>query len=251
MMRFRLFALLLAFSAAPSCAEERLQLVTFEFAPYVREDASGKLSGISVEIVTEAFARIKQPISIDLYPPARAVARYENKEVDGLFTIKMTPERKRVMLFPTHPVIRQDFVFLGRKDSPSPFIGDLSTLSTLRIGVVTGLTYGDRFTQALRAGLLKTEGVTTLEQNIRKLLAQRIDLVVSSRLVAMQAVRELGADALIEVKGPPIETLPSYLGLQLGKHEAIARKFDQAIDEMQKDGTLRKIEERHERSARP
>ena len=221
-------------------AQDVVRITTFEFAPYVRND-EGKAKGISVDIVSEAFARMKQPVAIEIYPPARAIKMYENREVDGLFTMKKTPERKLTVLFPSKPLIVQDFVFFVRKGSGIAFAGDLAMLSDKRIGVVTGLTYGDKFNQAAKSGAVKTDPAVTLEQSFKKLLVGRVDMVVSSRFVGMDTLMRMHATDQIEVGGPPIDRLPSYLVLQIGKHETLAHRFDQVLDGMQKDGTITRI----------
>lgn len=225
-------------------AQEKIRLTTFEFAPYVQNDG-GQAKGISVDLVNEIFSRMKQPIAIEVYPPARAIETYVKQGADGLFTVKMTPERQATMLFPKTPLIQQDFVLFARKGSKPAFAGDLAALSSKTVGVVTGLTYGDKFGAATKSGAVKTDAVVSLEQNFKKLLAERVDFVVSSRYVGMQMLQTLGATDKVEVSGPPIETLPSYLVLQRGKHEAIAEKFDQILAGMQKDGTINKIIKAH------
>ncbi|SDH32106.1 substrate-binding periplasmic protein [Propionivibrio dicarboxylicus] len=242
LMRFLLLFLLCV--PVRTDAQEVTRLATFEFAPYVRID-NGRPVGFSVDVVREAFARIGEPLRIDAYPVARAIAYYEAGKVDGLFTIKPTEARRARMLFTRHPVLKQDFVLFGLRESDPAYVDDLSALAGMTVGVVTGLTYGERFAQAVRAGVLRADDATTLAQSLRKLLAGRVDLVISSRAVGQQAIRDLGLEARVEVKGAPVESAYSYLALQPGIHEDIARRFDQALDDMQRDGTLRRIERAH------
>ncbi|WP_319239931.1 transporter substrate-binding domain-containing protein [uncultured Propionivibrio sp.] len=239
-----LFALFLLCVPVRPGAQEATRLATFEFSPYVRID-NGRPVGFSVDVVREAFARLGEPLRIEAYPVARAVAYYEAGKVDGLFTIKQTEARRMRMLFTRHPVLKQDFVFFGVRGAGPDHVDDLSVLAGKTVGVVTGLTYGERFAQAVGSGTLRVDDAPTLAQSFRKLQAGRVDLVISSRAVGQQAVRDLGLEARIEVRGAPVETSYSYLALQLGIHEELARRFDQALDEMQRDGTLRRIERAH------
>jgi len=242
LIRFILLFLL----CVPVCpsAQEMTRLATFEFSPYVRIE-KGQPVGFSVDVVRQAFERIGEPLRIDVYPVARAIAYYETGRADGLFTIKPTEARRARMLFTRRPVLKQDFVLFGLRGADTDYVDDLSALAGKTVGVVTGLTYGERFAQAVRAGVLRTDDATTLAQGFRKLQAGRVDLVISSRAVGLQAVRDLGLEARVEVKGAPVETSYSYLALQPGIHEDLARRFDQALDEMQRDGTLRRIERAH------
>lgn len=243
-MPVRSVALFLLCVSVCLSAQALTRLVTFEFSPYVRIE-NGRPVGFSVDVVREAFGRIGEPLRIDAYPVARAIAYYEAGKVDGLFTIKPTEARRARMLFTRHPVLRQDFVFFGVRGSGPGYIDDLSALAGKTVGVVTGLTYGERFAQAVRFGALRADDATTLAQSLQKLLAGRVDLVISSRAVGLQAIRDLGLEARVEVRGAPVETSSSYLALQPGRHEELARRFDQALDEMRRDGTLRRIERAH------
>ena len=46
----------------------------------------------------------------------------------------------------------------------------------------------------------------------------------------------------IEVTGPPIQSLPAYLVFNPdAKYQDLARRFDQAMNAMQKDGTIARI----------
>ena len=240
-------AMLLGMVGTPvAFAEGPVRLVTFSFPPYIYAEA-GKPAGVLVEVVNEAFTRMGQPIFIEIMPTGRAWNMYVSGVVDGSFTMKMTAERKTTMLFTRVPLVTQDYVFFARKGSGIRFNGDLASVADFRIGSTISLTYGEKFDRAVKSGVIKkVEPLPTLEQNFRKLLADRVSLVISSRLVALDVLKSMNLLDQVEVAGPPIESLPAYLVFKLdAEHEEIAKKFDQAMGAMQKDGTIARIYRLH------
>lgn len=229
-----------------AAANESLRLVTFSFPPYmsVQQD---KPSGVLVEIVREAFRRMEQPITIEILPAGRAWNMYVSGQVDGSFTMKMTAERQNTMLFTNVPLVTQDYVFFVRKGSKIRFEGDLATLANYRIGSTISLTYGEKFERATKSGVIRNvEPLPSLEQNFKKLMAGRVDLVVSSRLVGVDVLKSMDLLNKIEVAGPPIESLPAYLVFKRGpEYEEVARRFDQVMNSMLKDGTIARIYRLH------
>lgn len=241
---FAAFAVLL--TGAQASDRPLVRLATFEYPPYVQE-FNGQAKGLAVELVREAFARMGRGVLIEFYPWNRGVKLLEADAVDGLFTIKKTPERMIRLNYPNRPLIRQDYVFFVRKGSRTRFAGDFADLSTATIGVVSSTSYGQRFDDAAARGAFRMlEAATSYELIFRMLAGARVDAVICSRLVGLEFVRRIGAAGLIEISGPPIETALSYLVFSADKRNAaLAPAFDKAILEMEGDGTLNRILARH------
>jgi polar amino acid transport system substrate-binding protein len=222
-----------------------LLLVTFSYPPFVEERPGKRTDGPMVELVTEAFRRIGQPIAIELFPLARALSMLETGRADAMFTMKRTPERVTRYWIPKHSLMTQDFVVFVRKDSGIRYTGDLQSLSARSIGVVDQVSYGSRFDTAAREGAFRKLEVTlSFELNFKKLLAGRMDVVVSSRLAGLSMLKRLNAESMVQVSGPPIETVQSFLMFSKARvsREQVAQ-FDRALDTMQQDGSLKRIEQ--------
>lgn len=243
-MRLRIFlaAIWMSVASLQACAAEPLRLVTFEYPPYIKQASHGA-QGLAVDIVKEAFARMEQPISIELYPWARIVKMTEDGRADGLFTIKKTPARSTTMLFPQKPLLNQDYVFFVLKDSKFQFDGQFSSIADARIGVVYATSYGPRFDNALRRGeLKKLDPANNYVLTFRKLLGGRIDAVICSRLVGLEILKNMNAAERVQVSGPPVETVASYLSFTLKHdHSRLAAEFDRTINAMERDGSMRRI----------
>lgn len=243
------FCLTLNFVWLPVQAEQRpLTLLSFDYPPFM-EGASPQApaTGMAVEIVTEAFHRLKTPIRIIFYPLARGLAMLEAGQADGIFTIKKNPERDARFFFPVHPLLSQDYVIFVRKDSKIQFDGDLKSLEHLSIGVLNKSSYGPVFDRAVQSGMFKKlELANSHEGNFLKLLGKRMDVVVCSRVVGMALLKRLNAEGLVIVSGPALDSVPSYIMFnRKSVSSAFIHRLDAVLDAMQEDGTLGDIAARY------
>ena len=227
-----------------SAAAERvpLRLVTLEYPPYITETERGA-QGLVVDVVNAAFARIGQPIQIEFFPVARGQQRLLNGQADAFFSIKRTAEREQTMFFTQKALMRQDYVFFVRKGEHRRFNGSLESMADTSIGLVIATSYGSRFDAAVKAGTFKKlDPATSHETNLRKLIAGRVDAVICSRLVGLYYLDRLAELKNVEIGGPVVETTFSYLAFSRQKDfSALAGKFDEALEAMERDGSLRRM----------
>jgi polar amino acid transport system substrate-binding protein len=246
-MRFGVWMVLLlelVLSPLSMALEPRLDLGTMNYPPYIVNGERGA-QGLVVNIVRTAFARIGQPINIKFYPFARGQAMLKSGQVAGFFTMKKNAERQKTLLFPKRPLISQDYVFFVRKHGHWQFNGSFSSLADAKIGVVNQTSYGNRFDrEVLNGPFWQLDLSSSHEMNFRKLLAGRVDVVICSRLVGLYYLRAMNAQDQVEVTGPAVEIVDSYLGFTRSQdHQQLVREFDQALDSMQRDGTLQQLVE--------
>lgn len=242
-----LVAFLLALAGARCVAEgQPLRLATLEYPPYITQ-VDQQAQGFVVDIVKTAFARIGQPIQIEFFPIARGQLRLLNGQADAFFSIKKTAEREQTMLFAQTPLMNQNYVFFVRKGSPWHFDGRFESLVGASIGMVSATSYGSRFDAAAQAGEFpRLEPVTNHETNFRKLIAGRVDAVICSRLVGLYYLGLLDGLDAVEVSGPVVETTQSHLAFTRQKdYTALARQFDEALERMEQDGTIRRLLDAH------
>ena len=244
---FLLFCLVAGGSAASLVRADggggaELQLATQSYPPYmVLRD--GEIAGPVVDLVAEAFRRMGRKAAIKAYPWPRALAMLERAKVDGLFTIKKTPERELVLIYPQEPLLAQDFVFFVRKDSNVRFDGNYASIAQSRVGVVLNTSYGQRFDQAVAAGVFSNVVATSDNERLyRMLMGGRIDAMINSRLVGLSLLRKIDPQGSIVVSGPPSETTLGYLVFtKQPEATALAHAFDQAMQSMRKDGTAHRL----------
>lgn len=226
----------------PTCQATPVQLVTFDYPPYTTQ-GDQRENGLASNIVREVFSRLRQDIHIKFYPFNRGLALVTYRQVDGFFPLKKTSDRELTLVYPSKPLLTQEYVFFVRKDSNWKFSGTLESISSARMGITRNTSYGPRFDKALKSGIFKNIDTTdTHEMNLRKLLAGRVDVVPCSRLVGLHLLQSITNGDKAEVSGPSIESVPSYLVFSAGPNAArLVKIFDKTMDDMDKDGTLARL----------
>ncbi|WP_316675807.1 transporter substrate-binding domain-containing protein [uncultured Tolumonas sp.] len=232
---------ILLFSKTAWC-QTTLQLVTLEYPPYILQTGDSA-QGLTIDIVNEIFTRMNIPITYHFLPWTRSLHLLETKQVDALFTIKKTKEREATMLFPKEPLISQDYVFFVKKKSNVVFDGNYSSLANLRIGVVDKTSYGNKFDTAVANNVFKRlDSAPNYELTFKKLLGDRVDAVICSRLVGISMLNKLGGLDKVQISGPPSETTVSYLVFsRKPENTQLAENFDKIVNQMKVDGTINRI----------
>ncbi|WP_018610237.1 substrate-binding periplasmic protein [Uliginosibacterium gangwonense] len=243
MKPWSILAFLLLLLAPPSVQAQRtLELVTFDYPPYIIEE-NGQAKGPVVDAIREIFKRMHQGTTIRFYRSQRALLLMEMAKVDGMFTLKKTPERDQSMLFPGEALLEQEYVIFVPRDSKLNFDGNLASLQNITLGVAEKVSYGARFDTAVAQGAFPhLEVAYSFELNFKKLLAGRMDALISSRTMGTAMLRRLGGLEQCKVIGPPVEVVPSYFAFsrRLGNEE-LAKQFDTVVRAMKKDGSLKQL----------
>jgi polar amino acid transport system substrate-binding protein len=231
----------LAITAGVVCAET-LVLAAADSRPTAFL-VDGKPTGMLVDLVTEAYRRAGQSVEIKLMPWARCLSEAGTGEVDGVFSSFKLPEREQFLAFSKEPLTTQVIAFFARRDSTLSFDGDLGKLREVKIGVIKGTSYGQRFDAAITDGALpKVEEANNIESNLKKLAFGRVDLIPSYRFVALDTAKKLELLAQIKEVSPPLDAVPTYLAFtkvrDLSKQ---SERFDAALASMKQDGTYDRI----------
>jgi polar amino acid transport system substrate-binding protein len=221
---------------------EPLQVVTLEQPPLEYEE-QGAIKGIAVDLVKEVFARMPQPITLQLYPFARSLEMLKAGEADAIFAIVKKPERELFADFPSEVLIEQTATLFVRKEAPIRFDGDFRKLSAYRFGILRGATYGPQWDEAVNTGIIsKIEAVTDYRQNVTKLVNNRLDIMIGPRLSMLYIIKELGQQDAVKELSPAIESVPTYLAFSKTRvTPEIKAQFEHILKELKRDGTYDKI----------
>lgn len=154
-----------------------LTVVTEEFPPY-NYAVGDKLEGYATEVVQAALQRSKIAYSIHSYPWARAFQMASSQPDVLIYSIVRTPERERQFYWIAPLAPRNVYLYklASRRDIR---VKTLADLRPYRIAANRGDAVEDQLRQLdLTADLGPLD-----ETSLRKLLAGRVDLMVSSELV--------------------------------------------------------------------
>lgn len=182
-----LFTLLLIGGALvalkPACAEE-LHLISGELPPYATQERPDQ--GIALNIVRQAFAKVGHTVTYAFKPWTRSLEEARNGQWDGTATWGKNPVRDVGFLISDN-VLTEQWVFVYRNGPAGSKRFDWKTLADLqghRIGAVRFNTYTPEFWELQKSGVLKVEFATDDLNNLRLLVAGRIDVVPMERNMA-------------------------------------------------------------------
>lgn len=244
MTRLRIIKFLCACCMAAMSVQvvaEPVLLVTANYPPFSYEE-NGEAKGLAVDLIREAFSRLRQEIRIEFVPFARAVELVKNGEADGVFPFAFSEERASFAQFSSEKLLSDPGALFVRTDSTLSFSGDYSKLNGYSIGMQRGTNHGPAFMQALSTYGIKTDNAENQEQNIQKLLAGRFDILVGPRLVVTYAARKTGKSPELKLLYSGISEGHAYLAMSKRRNrENIVNGFDREIRKMRQDGNYEKI----------
>lgn len=168
--------LILAFVLGLSTAAEAqtIKFVTEEYPPYNFSTPDGA-SGSSVEQVAAIMEGLKLPYTIEVLPWARAYMLAETDPSRCVFTTGMNAEREKLFQW-VQPLLVDHMIMVRRKGSDIAPVS-IETAKRFTIG-----TQREDFsaTYLVEHGFQKIDYATNLDSTLKKLLAGRIDLMMTS-----------------------------------------------------------------------
>lgn len=228
---------------------QEIVLVADYWYPYNGNPESDR-PGMLVEIARTAFERAGITIRYELVPWTRAIEGVRGGSYDGIIGggRETTPD----FVFPDRPVVVVSNRFYVVSGNPWRYDGD-GSLEQIRLGVIRDYAYGSLFDQYIRihrtdpGRIQEVGGDRALILNIRKLLAGRIDVLVSEQRVFNHEVRSVGSDEVIVEAGIGSEA-ELYLTFSpaLAVSDSRARLFSRMMDQLRRDGELDRIRQKYD-----
>lgn len=236
------FALLLGHAGA--AAADVITLRADEWCPYNCADTGDK-PGYGVEIAKEIFARAGHTVDYRTVAWARALEDCRKGTVVAV--IGTTRNESPDFVFPADPIGIADNTLAVKKGNPWRYDGPAS-LERVKLGVIQGYAYdGDVGTWVQdkakdKARIDMIGGDNGLEQNLKKLLAGRIDATVDAKPVLIYKLAQLGLADKVELAGT---TDPSEIHVAFSPANPKAREyaalFETGLAELRASGRLAAI----------
>lgn len=180
--------------ALPACALTSVRFVTEPFPPYTYA-LDGRAAGPMVDVLVAACARLSWRCEIEVLPWRRALEMAQRGEVEGIFTVVDSPERRQYFHV-SPPVIEGRYMLFARQGNGLQFKGDAQVLAGRVIGAygpsVTALTLAQLIEAVPRA---RSEVEPDNRTVLRKLSAGRYGedgLALVNEAVAEVLMREDG-----------------------------------------------------------
>ena len=217
---------------------KKIKLVTVEWAPYYASSMEG--GGPLSRVAKEAFEKKGYDVSIEFMPWARAMLLTEKGEAHGVLGAYINPERDRKFL-KSEPLAKTQVVFFSLANRSISY-NSFKDLEKYRIGVVRGNSYSPEFDEY--KGFTK-DVADDLSNSIRKLVAQRIDLLVDARRVVEHRVdsKIKSAKGKLKVVGKPLLENNLYIifSRAIKGSKTIVKDFNEGLKGIKANGQYSKI----------
>jgi polar amino acid transport system substrate-binding protein len=201
-------------------------------------------AGVFIELLKEIEKRIGKNFAVQILPPKRAHKYFQEGQLIGIFPSVFPCFAKKtgadtpcsIEAANSAPFyMKREFIFF-RKQVPYMNIKDLQGK---RVGLTLGYTYTD---ELLKNPNISFEYARGDVNNIMKLSLGRIDAFVVEEFSGIKAVQISGAENIAYNRDAPLYSRKVYFSFQPSESGRILQKrFSDAIKEIKKDGTLKKI----------
>ncbi|WP_168188259.1 ABC transporter substrate-binding protein [Hahella sp. CCB-MM4] len=210
-------------------------------------DSAGEIQGMDVDIFREIMRRMNFDFTVHLFKStARLERSWQDGRYDMVFSHSYNPERAKYLLYPKQSHLFLEWHFFMRKENKGRFQYDtLEDLKGLRIGVTKSFSYTSEFWKRGREGWYSLDEVTVNKLNLNKLLLGRIDLWPNGTLGTLYRARTEGYADQIDYLPKPLKS-GYYFNTFVRRSPrddipALAEKYDRALSDMKKDGSLAAI----------
>lgn len=249
MMGVMSLALVAGFSASTQAAEGNLLskvkdrgslLVGLEgtYPPFSFQDENGKLTGFEVEFAQALAAHLGVKANLKPTKWDGMLASLDSGRIDvAINQVTISPERKKKYDFST-PYTVSGVQALTKKENAAS-ISKPEDLSGKKVGVGLGSNYEQWLRENVKDVDIRTyDDDPTKYQDLR---VGRIDAILVDRLAALDLVKKTGNT--LAVSGPAFSRLEAGVALRKGNPEML-KAIDDAVAEMQKDGTLKTLSDK-------
>jgi polar amino acid transport system substrate-binding protein len=177
-------------------ADKVVPIGVAEFPPFKYAAPDGKVIGSDTEIVEQVFKRMGYTPKIEMQPWKRVQEEAQKGNFAAIYTFTKNPDREKIYHF-SDPISTVRDVFYKKKSKKIAWSG-LDDLKTMRVGASAGYSYHAVFKYAAEAK--KFAAFEEVFQsppelaNLKKLMADRIDLFICEVSVCQYFVKNNAAD---------------------------------------------------------
>lgn len=208
------------------------------YPPFSFQDENGKLTGFEVEFAEQLAQHLGLKASLKPTKWDGMLASLDSKRIDVVINqVTISADRKKKYDFST-PYTVSGIQALTRKDKAGS-VNKPEDLASKKVGVGLGSNYEQWLRENVKGVDIRTyDDDPTKYQDLR---SDRLDAILVDRLAALDLVKKTGNT--MAVAGPAFSRQESGVALRKGNDDLL-KAIDQAIAEMQKDGSLSKLSQK-------
>ncbi|GGY47570.1 amino acid ABC transporter substrate-binding protein [Bacterioplanes sanyensis] len=218
---------------------EKISLATVNWQPFYGDDLPE--NGFFTAIAREAYKRAGYELVVDFLPWKRALEEARKGKYDGLLGAYYSEDRAKTFYY-SDIVHTNDEVFIQNIGRGIEF-NQLEGLKRYKIGAMRGSAQ----LEELRSKGFDVDETTDDVQNLKKLAADRVDLIIMGRqqfYYQLNNSSELaGLKDNFELINPPFKSFELFCAITKKRPDGaeITKKFNAALNEMKSDGTIQAI----------
>lgn len=196
----------------------------------------GKLTGLHIDLIEAAAARMQVQVVIQTYPWLRAITMLQRGDADAISYMGKTPEREQFGYFEEGnrlSAVQNGFFVLKANAAKVVYTGDMNQLRPYSIGQIRGRRSFHAFDHATY--LNKDENAGTEEALLKMLVGGRFDIAMAPIARTKYIAKTMGLDTqLVALKpyGPMVDTYLVF-SKALG-HGDLAKRFAVAMSAVKK-----------------
>jgi polar amino acid transport system substrate-binding protein len=171
--------------------------------PYKWRDQTGQYTGALMEMMKEVARKSGLEITFMPLPMKRVLLAVETGEIAGAFAIHKTEDREQYAVYLETPLSWASYKIFVKKGHEFAFTS-ANDLKGKTVGIIRGQALGDDFQKTLENGVFKISEVSSYDQNVEKLMAERIDAIAGPAQSLQALIREMKLSAEIVMLPNPI-----------------------------------------------
>ncbi len=201
----------------------------------------GSMLGVADEllwlIVSDAGLSVESRVVV---PWARAQLAVREGDIDVIYSAYKTPEREADLIFTAQPYMEDPNVVWVWQGRSFPF-SRWEDLRGRRGGAVLGDSYGPEFDQFMRQQLA-VERVASIEQNLLKLQAGRIDYMPYGLYAGMIAAKKMGLEKQLHPLPQPLLSEGLYFAVsRRSAYAGLIPLLNAGVAKYRADGTVDRL----------
>jgi len=202
-----------------------LQILTNESVP-TNYYHNGQLTGTSIDLVNAIKAELELTVDTQVLPWARAYNLAINTPNVVLFTTAKTTERVSLGFQFIGPIVtRQHALYKRSTDTFS--VHSLKDIRKNKL-VIGGLA-GDWRAKYLADAGISIDYVTNYEQNVKKLLAGRIDMMIGSNIKMASLMKASGEKLSVIEQAYTIQEASSFIAFSPDTEQSLINEWSNAF----------------------
>jgi len=228
---------------AAACA---LRFAWTPWEPFHYRDRTGTMQGVDHDLVTEAMRRMGCSLTWEEVPRSRGQELLKEGRVDAVAGTSMTADRTEYALFSDRLRPGINVLFVRKGEAAAHGFTTLEELarSGFRLGVVLGSRYSQEYERLINDGSLADNliPVGSSDLALQMLVRGRLDGFIEGRIVGRRLVRRENQTDAVEEHPMTIAAHDAFVMFsRRSVPPALVRRFNEALAEMEADGTLARI----------